>query len=227
MPLQFSLWWKLLNPAYAIGLGLMFVAMIALLAYVPALRWPRERRTAYQRRIAFASELLVSVGIIGLVTFAARAKIDAELNQFEYDAQEARRQVNVALWDLTRVYCLRESTEHSEENRQILHEACCVAPDLMQKTDTSVEWFSGREELIRLSQVRAIDDGIARNLATAALAIQRMLAAQNELAYGRQKKKILEAEVSWPLIAFCAVLAGIGVALKWTRTALDLKRFPD
>lgn len=227
MPLQFSFWWKLLNPAYAIALGLIFVALVALLAYVPALRWPRERRTAYQRRIAFASELLVSVGIIGLVTFAARAKIDAELNQLDHDAQESRHHVNIALWDLTRIYCLQEPIVESMENRQVLHAACRVGPGLMQKPDTGVEWFSGREQLTRLAEVRDIDDGIARNLVTAATAIERMLAAQNEVAYGRQKKKLLETAVSWPLIAFCAVLAGIGVALKWARTALDLKRFPD
>ena len=99
MPIEIDASWRLYDPVYALLLALGIVATIASVIYQFARRWKQSKREHNRRVLSLVAEVLVSVGVIGLVTFAARAKIDHEIRRTDRAEEELRRQLNAAIID--------------------------------------------------------------------------------------------------------------------------------
>jgi hypothetical protein len=226
MPLEFDPLWRLSNPAWALAIGLPLIAIVAFLAYLPACRSSDSERSRYMRVLALVSEVLVSVGIIGLITFAARAMIDADIRRNDAESQEAQRQVNVSVWDFARQQCLdeKQSAGSSRIELEMITKACNWWPKLITSPNQFVDWWSARDEFAELAKRPAVRPELSSAYARIATDIGILIRLQDGLARNRHKKGVLEAEVSWGFVAVSTLLAAIGIAFKWARAFLDLTR---
>lgn len=229
MPIEFDPFWKLSDPTWALAMGIPLIAIIAALTYLPARRLGGASRLRYMRILALTSEVLVSVGIIGLITFAARAMIDSDIRRADAASQEHQRQVNVAVWEFARQRCFPTSisTRATQSEIQAVAAACNWWPKLITSPDEFVDWWSAKDEFLQFSRLKDIQPELSGAYATIATRIEAFIRAQDAFARNKHKKKLLEADVSWALIAASTLLGAIGVAFKWTRAALDLTRFSD
>lgn len=226
MPIEFNPLWKLSNPVWAFAFGISLIAIIAVSAYWPARKMQGSVRIRYMRTLALVSELLVSVGIIGLITFAARIMIDAEIRQKETTAQELQRQVNVAVWDFAKTRCLVPSmpTSSAQAEAITISAACALWPKLITAPGEFVDWWTARDQFTQIAKIESISAELSLAYSTIANRIDSLIFVQNEHALDKHKKKLLESEVSWGFVAISVMLAAIGSALKWARAAIDLMR---
>lgn len=224
MPIEFSFSWLLYDPAYAAALGLALIFVVAVATYVVTSRRPPDQIDRRKRKLALIAEVLVSVGIVGLITFAARTKIDAEIHGADGRSQELQREVNAEVWDFVRLHCLRPTTV-TPPTRALgtIFEACDWWPRLITSPDRFVDWWGARDRFQAMAIEPQVPGELKARYASIARKIDHLIDAQNDHALEKHKKLLLEQQLSWPFIAACAAFALVGVALKWARAALDLR----
>jgi hypothetical protein len=226
-PLHINALWRLSDPVYAMGLGLAIILVVASLAYLPARRWPKLRRDRYKKTLALAAEILVSASVIGLLTFAARAKIDADIHSANRQSQELRREVDAEVWDFARLHCLeRRSSTPPTRVVAALDTACRWWPDLIKAPGEFVDWWGARESFKEMALAVSEDPGLAAQFLAISRRLDALIAAEDEAALDAHEKGLVEEDVSWEFITLCAVMAMTGMALKLTRAALD-SRLPS
>ena len=108
-----------------------------------------------------------------------------------------------------------------------VYEGCGLGPKLMKRPDEFVDWWSARNQLKAMSLVTGIGPALSSTYASLATRVDAVIRVQNEAGLGKHKKMLLESDVSWIFVALCALLATIGVALKWVRAVLDIKALRD
>ncbi|HEY8876298.1 MAG TPA: hypothetical protein VIN03_01970 [Roseateles sp.] len=224
MPIEFSFSWLLYDPAYAAVLGLTLIFVVAFATYVATSRKPTDQIDRRKRKLALIAEMLVSVGVVGLITVAARTKIDAEIHGADSRSQELQREVNAEVWDFVRIHCLRPTTVIPPTRALgTIYEACDWWPKLITSPDRFVNWWGARERFQAMAIEQQVPGELKARYASIARKIDQLIEAQNNHALDKHKKKLLEQQLSWPFIAICAAFALIGIALKWARAALDLR----
>lgn len=224
MPIEINLIWKLADPAYAIPFGLMLILVIATLVYQLLIHKQLDRQEAFTRKIAFTAEILVSIGIIGLITFAARAKIDSDIREAEATAMELRRQVNVEFWNFAKTHCLQANKQLPAIDMEAIGSACDLWPQIITSPGVEVPWWQIRETITQLTERPNVTEEFRAALTTVADLIDKFSDAQNNVKRSEHIRKLVESGISWPLIAISMLLAAVGVALKWVRAAVELKK---
>jgi len=223
MPISFDTSWRFIDPLYAMLLAFGAIGTIATVTYFLAVRWKYPKQERYKRVLSLAAELLVSVGIVGLVTFAARLKIDDEIRQGERRVEQLHREVNGAIWDFARVKCLKwDGPLPPTRVVGTIFEMCNLWPKTIKASDDFVDWWGAREQLHEMAQVPGIDSKLSSTTSLAER-IQVLIEADNKAGLDKHRKMLLESEDSWLFVATCALLAGIGIAFKWARAAIELK----
>ena len=224
MPIEFSFSWLLYDPAYAAALGLTAILGIAAVAYCAASRKSPEYIDRYKRNLGLVAEVLVSLGIVGLITFAARSKIDAEIHIADVKSQELERNVRTAAWDFARLHCLRQATAvPPTKTMGTIYEACHWWPQVMKGPEEFVNWWGARERFQAMAAEPQLSPELRSTYAAIAEQIDQLLLAQSDHTLDKHKKKLLEHQFSWPFVAACAFFAIAGIAMKWARAALDLR----
>ena len=223
MPIEFEFSWRLINPSYSLPLGLAFIAVLAIVFYLIGIRLCRTDASAAMRRAALIAELLVAVGIVGILTFAARAKVDSEIRGAERRSDESQREMLGAVSDFGLKNCLfpAESAPPTQAFAALL-EACHQWPRIINRPDDFITWWTAKDKFKELANAPGLKPELASSFRFIAQQIQLRIDASNASERSVHKKKVLDSEVSWPLVAACALLAAAGVALKWARAAIDL-----
>ena len=135
MPIEISLLWKLVNPMYALTLGISTILVVASVAFFLTRNRPRARR--WQSLI---SEVLVSVGVIGLLTFAARAHIESEIRHDVAQVSENKRLARVASMNLLMKYCLPgQSTARPTPDMESIWAACKVTDQILDGDEAPIQ----------------------------------------------------------------------------------------
>lgn len=213
---------------YAVAMGIIVVSATAALFYFPVRGWPKSRRLLYQKRLGLASEILVSVGLIGLIIFAARAKVDDEIRLSEKQEQTLRRQVNGEMWEYAKRYCLYPETSVPPTLAMAArYDACNYWPQIINSPDAELNWWTARDHFTEMSQAPGLERDLTDRYAALATTISELIEAQNTFALNKHKRQLQEAEISWPFVVLCALLASIGISFKWVRAALDVIPFPE
>lgn len=224
MPLEFSLWWRLLDPAYAVVVGIGAVAVVAAMVYARGTGLSKEQSVVYMKKLGMASEILVSVGILGLVSLAAKAKVDAEIHFASKQEEELRRLVGVEVWEYAKRYCIVDDGAVPPTRVYAARwNACRYWPELMNTPDKDINWWFAHEQFLAMATVPDGKSDASTRYGLIASSIKEFIRAQNVLATSKYKKSYLESKVSWLIILACASLVIIGIAFKWARAGLDLK----
>jgi hypothetical protein len=219
MRIEISFLWMLVNPAYALAVGLTIILAIALVAYFLTRNRPQARRWQ-----ALLSEILVSVGVIGLLTFAARAHIDAEMRHDASQVAENRRLARIASMDLLGMTCLPRRSFRPTPEMENVWIACDIAFRFIESDQDIMRYWSARERLQEMSRPAHLNKDDAARIDALKAAVNEVIASDQLEGHNLHRKKLVESEVSWLLIALCAVSAMFGIGLKWAKAIFDFRK---
>ncbi len=223
MPIEINAFWHLSNPLLAFVVGLTIIAPVAALVCARAWSWQGRRRQQLKKRLAVIAEALVLVGVIGLLTFAARAKIENDIHAADANAQEQRRHLNAAIWDFAREHCLQQGPTPPTREAATLWKACAWWPNVFTSSDDFVDWWSAKDSFAKMAASTAARPQLAGQFAMISRQIEAVIASENQASTDRHAKALVETEVSWKFAACCAVIGMIGMALKLARAVLDMR----
>jgi len=220
MLIEISPSWQLVNPAYALILGLFIILGVALAAYFLTRNKPQARRWQ-----ALLSEVLVAVGVIGLVTFAARAHMDSEIRHDAKQLEENRRLARVASMNLLKMNCLLEqpSIRPTPELENIWI-ACDGAFLLIESDEDIMRYWRVHDQLKRMTTAPQQKSEDAARFDALKVAVKNVIDTDREANYNLHRKMLVEREVSWILILVCAASAMLGIGLKWAKAIFEFRK---
>jgi hypothetical protein len=232
MPVEIEPLWHLASPKWAIFVGLSLILTTAILSYHVLQSLPNASRDRIKPRIAFLAEILVSVGIIGLVTFAARVKIDSDIRHAQKQVNENRRLMRVEMLNFFMQHCLPISPQQKEQDQPAVNHGCNLSVSLMNAGDAKfidqsqdfVDWWGAKDDFNKIAIQSKSSPELFNKLTLISQKISTVIQSENIADRDLHKKGLVESEVSWSLIAASALLAMIGIGLKWTRAYLEIKR---
>lgn len=220
MRIGISYFWMLIDPKYALTVGLTIILSIALVAYFLTRNSPQARRWQ-----ALLSEVLVSVGVIGLLTFAARAHIDSEIRHDASQVEEARRLARVASMDLLKMTCLaKPSAFPPTPEAEKIWVACDVAFRFIESDEDIMTYWAARDRLKEMSKLVNFNSGDSSRIDALKTAVNDVIESNTVRDYNLHRKKLVESEVSWLLISICAVSAMFGIGLKWAKAIFEFRK---
>lgn len=220
MPIEISFLWKLVNPMYALTLGISIILVVALVAYFLTRSKPQTKRWQ-----ALLSEILVSVGIIGLLTFAARAHIESEIRHDAAQVSENKRLARVASMNLLMKYCLPgQSTARPTPEMESIWAACKVTDQILDGDEAPIRYFIARDQLKKVSNPPDPNGDIARRIDDMRAAINNVIDADRTASDNLHRKMLVERDVSWILVLLCATCAMFGIGLKWAKAIFEFRQ---
>ena len=223
MPIQFSTLSLLADPFYASLWTFLYVAIVAYLFYRRSANMKKPRLDLFLKRIGLASELLVAVGLIGIVTFVGRTYLE----NMESDAKAATRLAEIDLSQkfsaLALGYCSEGARPHLEQHDPSRQGACMVWSNYSGLYRDDLDWWGAKREIDSISESAQTDRSLAVLLKTISQSIESMIDARHRRALVPVEKDILAARHTWPIILVFAFLAATGVSLKCARSACEFR----
>lgn len=210
----------LVNPKYSLMVGLTIILGVALVAYLLTRNRPQARRWQ-----ALLSEVLVSVGVIGLLTFAARAHIDSEIRHDASQFEENKRLARVASIDLLQKNCLPEqSAFRPTPEMENIWVACDIAFRIIENDEDVMRYWAARDRLKGMSKPTNPNSGVSARVDALKAAVNDVIESDTVVNHNLHRKKLVESEVSWLLISLCAVSAMFGIGLKWAKAIFEFRK---
>lgn len=220
MRVEISFLWMLVNPKYALIVGLTIILSIALIAYFLTQNRPRARRWQ-----ALLSEVLVSVGVIGLLTFAARAHIDSEIRYDASQVEENKRLARVASMNLVKMTCLLDqSMTRPTPEMENIWVACDIAFRIIESDEDIMGYWTARDRLKNMSKPTNMGSDDSARIDVLKAAVDVVIESDTVGGHNLHRKKLVESEVSWLLISICAVSTMFGIGLKWAKAIFEFRK---
>lgn len=220
MLIEISPSWQLVNPAYALALGLLIILAIALIAYFLTRNSPQLRRWQ-----ALISEVLVAVGVIGLVTFAARVHMESEIRQDSQQIEAGKSLAQQTALTLIGRNCASEpSSIRPTPELENIWIACRVAYRLLERDEDNMNYLIGNDQLKRLKKTQNQKIEVATQIEELRVAVNNVVLADRQANHNLHRKMLVERDVSWILILMCAVSAMLGIGLKWAKAIFEFRK---
>lgn len=220
MRIEISFLWMLVNPKYALTVGLTIILCVALVAYFLTRNRPQARRWQ-----ALLSEVLVSVGVIGLLTFAARAHIDSEIRRDISQVEENKRLARGASMDLLKMNCFPEqSTFRPTPEMENIWVACDIAFRIIESDEDIMRYWAAHDRLKGMIKPANPNNGGSARIGALKAAVNDVIESDAVVDHNLHRKKLVESEVSWLLISICAVSAMFGIGLKWAKAIFEFRK---
>jgi hypothetical protein len=232
MPVEIELFWFLSNPKWAMIAGVSIIIFVAGLSYALMQRLQIPTKDRFKPWMALAAEILVSVGVIGLVTFAARAKIDSDIRQAQKQVNEDRRLIRAEMINFIVQRCLSVSPKPIAQDEAAVVHACNLSFNLVNAGDAKfidqsqdfVNWFDPKNDFIQMAIQVKNSLELSNQLVIISKRLNSVIGAESVAYRDIHKKGLVESDVSWLLIALSSALVMIGIGLKWSRAFLEFKR---
>ena len=199
MPMEFDPIAQLAQPGYAAALAFIVIATLGFLAYRLPVGWTERGEKIYLRVIGFVAEILVAVGIIGLITFAGRAKLDSN----ELERAEATRNAEIAVFDnfhkLALEYCIPSSGSKTPtaENGAI-QSACALWREYGARE--GLDWKRAQEEFESIASRPSVSARLAARLRLTVESIGTLRDARHQQGLAPLERRIVYRGVSWLFI---------------------------
>lgn len=220
MQIEISFLWKLANPMYALTFGLSIILVVALAAYFLTRSKPQTKRWQ-----ALLSEILVSVGVIGLLTFAARAHIESEIRHDLAQVSENKRLARVASLNMLMKYCLPgQSTARPTPDMESIWATCKVTGQILDGDEQPIRYLIARDQMKNVSPPADPNGDIARRVDDMRTAINNVIDADRTASDNLHRKMLVERDVSWILVLLCAMSAIFGIGLKWAKAIFEFRK---
>jgi len=225
MPIKFDPIAQLANPLIAAIYAFIAITTVGYLAYRVPANWPRAKENVYLRVIAFTAEILVAVGIIGLITFAGRAKLESTGLERAEVTRATERGLSEQFNRLALSYCIESAKWQSPTNMgAAVIDSCALWRVHSGLYREDLDWRRAQEEFESIAARPNLDQRLTKLLYSTSDAIGKMRDAREQEALVPLERKIVTHGISWVFVLFCSVIAGVGVALKCAKAALELRQ---
>lgn len=213
---------SLVVPSYSAAMIFIWVGFVSFVVFRLPSNWSPTKQRVYWRGVAFAAEVFVIVGLLGLFTYAGRARIDANVLDANARARASERELSIQLHDMGKRYCLPmlNSMPPLAAVAPAL-EACRVWKEVSAIYKPGLNWIDAKLKLQTAASARSAPAEFASQAASVATQIELMLNARREEEIYPHRVDILRSNTSWTFIVLCAIAASLGVAIKCARALAD------
>jgi hypothetical protein len=203
----------------AVGGCLLSGAMWWLLAFLH-----RTKRKSDVKLLIAAAEMLGAIGLIGLITFAGRAKMDDD----EFKASVVKFQATAALQSqvselLALPQCQASGAPVTAENEMTASGLCDFLRIYDHEKSDTLFWHDPRRASGRLSasliKSNQIDEGM--RFAKLVYAIENYDTARQQLTVKKRRQSLNKIEAPWTILLICTFLASFGVSIKIARSGWE------
>lgn len=215
----------LANPGFAAKLAFIIILAFGFIAYRIPLAWSDARQKIYLRIIGMAAEIFVAIGIIGLVTFAGRAKLDSN----DLQRADATRNAEIGLSDqlqkLAMEYCIPlMGSKAPTVNNGVIDNACKLLHEHAGIYRENLDWKKAQDSFTDLASAPNLQPSLRNRLSAISASIGTLREARHLQRNSPLERKIIYRDVSSDFILFCSIIACVGIALKWAKAAHELRQ---
>lgn len=223
MPIEIDFISRLATPQVAVFAAIVLVMTLSVVFYVLPRKLSAQARKSYIPRIQFIAEVLVSVGLIGLVSFAGKAKFEIDAVELKKIALQSERDVAASFYPYAVGECMSTAQQliDSPDVSAVLA-VCKIWKEFNYVHDVQLPWREASRELEVVANNDELNPKLREDIKTMVNAINRMQDARDNVAVLPLKRDILASGTSWLFVLLCAFSACVGVALKCARAALQL-----
>jgi hypothetical protein len=216
---------QLTKPGFAATLAFIIISTLGFIAYRLPATWSDANQKVYLRAIGMAAEVFVAIGIIGLVTFAGRAKLDSN----DLRRIDATRNAETGLSDqfhkLAMEYCIPLiGSKAPTANNGVIDKACKLWHEHAGIYLENLDWKKAQDSFTDLASVPNLPPSLRNRLSAISTSIETLREARHLQRNSPLERKIIYQDVSSDFILFCSVIAGVGIALKWAKAAHELRQ---
>lgn len=205
-------------PAVAVLLIFFLVPAIAYFVVRAQQDWFPDDSALYWKVAAFLAEVLVAGGLIGLITFAGRAKVESNTYELKEQVQKSELAVIVALLDLGKISCVQSLEVESAKKDARQDELCEAVNKYARIHDQTLNWVNAKERIDLLASNKGLTAEVATSALVVTQAVENMIAARKKVHVDRWDIEFYQSpNRSWTLIFLLAGMAVVGVSIKCAR----------
>jgi hypothetical protein len=205
-------------PQFAAKLIAIVVIAMSVIVYRLPTGWDKDRTGVYWKSMALAAEILVVVGLIGLVTYAGRAKLEeagrARTELMRSSEMSLQEQLTRSAW----AFCMRPGAiPIPTRPAASIFEMCKIAKEYGGIYDSRLDWEIAKRRLSGISNDGDAPAELVRMTRDLEKAIFEMTQARSQASLAPYETDRYRVNGSWIFILICAASAATGVAIKCAR----------
>lgn len=185
-----------------------------------------KKKTHDAKLLIVVAEILGAIGLVGLLTFAGRARMDDE----EFKTSVLKSQSETALQrQLSQLInlpvCVRAGVPKVAE--EVSLEGLCEFLRVYQRTkQENVYWpyASHTSDVLAVERMKAGDMGAGRQFGSLARAIDNFENARRLLAAKQVDRYLLMIRAPWLILLACTSLAAAGISVKIARAVREWRK---
>lgn len=182
-----------------------------------------KHKLLYSKAMSLVAEILVSVGLLGLVTFVGRTKEVAIEHEAAANTRNTEHDLSESL-SLLGTYCTFAPQNTSPTAKNGTTAKAC---DLWKTNNAiyreSLDWTLAASEFERLAKAGSVNPRLNDVLVQIPMRIHAMQIARSRQATLPEFKQILSTGSDWLFVLVCASAATVGVAIKCGRAGREFK----
>jgi hypothetical protein len=213
-------------PVFAAKEVVLLVALSAFLIYRIPVRCKWINAEFYWRTMAFVAEILVIVGLLGLVTYAGRAKLEENKRVRLENKNQSEAAVQGGLNSLFFIAsCDRSGTIHiPNASTASVFQTCQLVKNYGSMYDEKLDWGAAKIVLGGVAKDQFAAPFLRQQALKLKSDIDDMVKAKEENINKQWEDEYYRSQVPWSFILKCAFLAAIGVSIKCARAFLEFKK---
>lgn len=223
-PLSLDIFSQLAKPHISGLVAFAYVSILTAIFYFLPRILGATSRAKYVNIISLLAEVFVAVGLIGLLSFAGRARHEFDTQRREDTSIAAERALTDAYFPFAIGYCTppHMGQQQRDADAKSIEAACRLWKQYANTLDKELDWHRASDDWATLGRSGNLYAPLRANILRVAQAIDELLEARHRSALAPLERKLIIRETSWHFILFCAVFAGLGVGMKCARAALQL-----
>lgn len=211
------------NANFVGALVFIWVLSWGIFFYFTPRKYSKVSGDLYWKAIAFAAEIMVIGGLLGLFTFAGRTKIEIRSDELRETQQQKESQVIRLNSELFAISCdIRNPQKPPFLSPNSIPELCDFAREHGAIYKDEIDWDNAINVLSILGARHGVSFELESQTKKLTQAIKEMKEARHMARLDGSDKKFYQVGMSWEFILICALSAMLGVAMKCARASKEL-----
>lgn len=216
---------SLAEPQYALLVAAIVVIGMTTVFYLSLSKARHSGNRIPSRKYSILAEFCGILGLIGLLTFAGRAKLDSNEYSKSVDAAKSLSEMHVSLYKALKNLCQPVDYKASSPTlpNGYLVDMCVFVEEYDSKRDTRRFWPDLRRAVQKLAAVNSIDAAKAAELLNFDKSLSKFLQTRHEAEVEPIRRIRINNEAPWLFLLFCFSAAMVGVSIKLARVIVEYK----
>lgn len=215
------------DPKMALPFILIFVSFFSYIIYLFQRGISSQNQKLYWKTASLIAELCVIIGLVGIVSFAGRAKIIETQQHNLQEIQVRELDLSKSFNEAYTKYCNPLEMFPSLKGKCLAAEQLCIVANnysAIHKMD--INWDQAEEDLVRLRkkypeehEVLSLSSQISEN-------IKEMRRAKGNASAATQQFELILKSISWKFIISAFGIVALGVSIKCARVFAEFINEP-